>query len=63
MRTRAPRPVWGARCLVAVGALALVWLYVNDGMWHVPIGDGTGVPELQQAYDAMIAFFKRHLGI
>ena len=40
-----------------------VTLYVNDGMWHVPIGDGSGVPELQRAYDAMVRFFKRRLGI
>ena len=40
-----------------------VTLYVSDGMWHVPIANGSGVPELQQAYDEMIKFFKRHLGI
>jgi len=40
-----------------------VTLYVSDGMWHVPIGDGTGVPELQQAYDEMIRFFERHLRV
>ena len=40
-----------------------VTLYVNDGMWHVSIGNGTGVPELQQPYDEMIKFFKQHLGI
>ncbi len=39
-----------------------VTLLVMDGMWHVPIGDGTGVPELQLAYDEMIKFFKRHMG-
>ena len=38
-------------------------LYVNDGMWHVPIGDGSGVPEMQQAYDEMVKFFKHHLGV
>jgi acetyl esterase/lipase len=39
-----------------------VTLLVMDGMWHVPIGNGTGVPELQLAYDEMIKFFGRHLG-
>ena len=37
-----------------------VTLLVLDGMWHVPIANGTGVPELQLAYDEMIKFFKRH---
>jgi acetyl esterase/lipase len=40
-----------------------VTLLVSDGMWHVPIGNGTGVPELQLAYDEMIKFFRRHMGI
>ncbi len=40
-----------------------VTLYVNDGMWHVSMGNGTGVPELQQPYDEMIKFFKKHLEI
>jgi len=40
-----------------------VTLLVLDGMWHVPIANGTGVPELQLAYDEMIKFFKRHMGI
>jgi monoterpene epsilon-lactone hydrolase len=40
-----------------------VTLYVNDGMWHVSIGNGTGVPELQQPYDEMIRFFKQHLAV
>lgn len=41
-----------------------VTLYVNDGMWHVSLGpNGTGVPKLQQTYDEMIRFFKRHLEI
>lgn len=40
-----------------------VTLYVNDGMWHVSIGDGTGVPELQQPYDEMIKFFREQLKI
>lgn len=51
---------------VAANALSQgceVTLYVNDGMWHVPIGDGSGVPELQKAYDEMIKFFKKHLEI
>ena len=39
-----------------------VTLLVSDGMWHVPIGNGTGVPELQLAYDEMIKFFRRHMG-
>ncbi len=38
-------------------------LLVMDGMWHVPIDNGTGVPELQLAYDEMIKFFRKHLGI
>lgn len=40
-----------------------VTFYVKDGMWHVPIAQGSGVPELQQAYDEMIKFFKKHMGI
>ncbi len=40
-----------------------VTLLVSDGMWHVPIGNGTGVPELQLAYDEMIKFFKRQMGL
>lgn len=40
-----------------------VTLLVSDGMWHVPIGNGSGVPELQLAYDEMIKFFKRHMGV
>ncbi len=40
-----------------------VTLHVSDGMWHVPIGNGSGVPELQLAYDEMIKFFRRHMGI
>ncbi len=39
-----------------------VTLLVSDGMWHVPIGNGTGVPELQLAFDEMIKFFRRHMG-
>ena len=38
-------------------------LLVMDGMWHVPIADGSGVPELQLAFDEMIKFFKQHMGI
>lgn len=38
-------------------------LVVSDGMWHVPIADGTGIPELQGAYDQMIGFFRRHLRV
>lgn len=40
-----------------------VTLLVSDGMWHVPIDNGSGVPELQLAYDEMIKFFRRHMGI
>lgn len=40
-----------------------VTLLVSDGMWHVAIANGSGVPELQLAYDEMIKFFKRHMGI
>ena len=40
-----------------------VTLLVSDGMWHVPIGNGSGVPELQLAYDEMIKFFKRQMGL
>ncbi len=40
-----------------------VTLLGMEGLWHVPIGDGTGVPELQLSYDEMIKFFRRHLGI
>jgi hypothetical protein len=40
-----------------------VTLLVSDGMWHVPIGNGTGVPELQLAYDEMIEFFKQNMRI
>ncbi len=40
-----------------------VTLLVLDGMWHVPIANGSGVPELQLAYDEMIKFFRRHMGI
>jgi len=40
-----------------------VTLLILDGMWHVPIANGTGVPELQLAYDEMIEFFKSNMGI
>jgi acetyl esterase/lipase len=40
-----------------------VTLLVSDGMWHVPIANGTGIPELQLAYDKMIKFFKRQMGL
>ena len=40
-----------------------VTLLVMDGMWHVPIGDGTGVPELQLAFDELIKFLRRHLEV
>ncbi len=40
-----------------------VTLLVSDGMWHVPISNGSGVPELQLAYDEMIKFFRLHMGI
>jgi acetyl esterase/lipase len=41
-----------------------VTLVISDGMWHVPIAaDGSGVPELQLAFDEMIKFLRRHLDI
>lgn len=40
-----------------------VTLLVSDGMWHVPIANGTGVPEQQRAYDQLLAFFFRTLRI
>ncbi len=40
-----------------------VTLLVSDGMWHVAIGHGSGVPELQLAYDEMIKFFRQHMGL
>jgi acetyl esterase/lipase len=40
-----------------------VTFLMMDGMWHVPIGDGTGVPELQLAFDELIKFLRRHLGV
>jgi acetyl esterase/lipase len=39
-----------------------VTLLISDGMWHVPIANGSGIPELQLAYDEMIKFFKRQMG-
>jgi len=38
-------------------------LILLDGMWHVPIADGSGVPELQHAFDELVKFFRRHLHI
>ena len=40
-----------------------VTLLVNDGMWHVPIADGTGIPELQRAFDQLVDFFRRQMRI
>ncbi len=40
-----------------------VTLLVSDGMWHVPIADGTGIPELQRAFDQMADFFRQSLKI
>jgi acetyl esterase/lipase len=40
-----------------------VALLVMDGMWHVPIADGSGVPELQLAFDEMVKFLRRNLGV
>jgi acetyl esterase/lipase len=38
-----------------------VALYVSDGMWHVSVADGSGVPEEQLAFDQMIDFLRKHL--
>ena len=38
-----------------------VTLIVNDGMWHAAIGDGSGIPEQQFAFDELIKFFEKHL--
>ena len=38
-----------------------VTLIVSDGMWHVGVADGSGVPEQQFAFDQMIKFFSKHL--
>lgn len=49
---------------VAQGARAAgveTTLAVSDGMWHVPVADGTGIPEVQKAYDQFLAFLRRHL--
>ena len=35
-------------------------LVVSDGMWHVAIADGSGVPEQQAAFDDMIRFLRMH---
>jgi acetyl esterase/lipase len=40
-----------------------VTLILLDGMWHVPIADGSGIPELQFAFDEMISFFRQNLEI
>lgn len=40
-----------------------VTLLVSDGMWHVPIANETGIPELQRAFDQMVDFFRRQLKI
>jgi acetyl esterase/lipase len=40
-----------------------VTLILLDGMWHVPIADGSGIPELQFAFDEMISFFRKNLEI
>jgi acetyl esterase/lipase len=36
-------------------------LVVSDGMWHVAVADGSGVPEEQAAFDDMIKFLRMHL--
>jgi acetyl esterase/lipase len=38
-----------------------VALLVSDGMWHVSVADGSGVPEEQFAFDQMIVFLTKHL--
>ncbi len=38
-----------------------VTLHVSDGMWHVSVADGSGVPEEQFAFDQMIDFLRKHL--
>ena len=38
-----------------------VTLIVNDGMWHMGIADGSGIPEQQFAFDQMIDFLRTHL--
>ena len=63
----------GTRELVASDAIRIatqarrdgceVELILLDGMWHVPIADGSGVPELQHAFDELVKFFRRHLHI
>lgn len=40
-----------------------VTLLVSDGMWHVPIADGTGIPELQRAFDQLVDFIRGRLKI
>jgi acetyl esterase/lipase len=38
-----------------------VALLISDGMWHVSVADGSGVPEEQFAFDQMIVFLTKHL--
>ena len=38
-----------------------VTLVTNDGMWHMAIADGSGVPEEQYAFDQMMRFFNKNL--
>ena len=38
-----------------------VTLILLDGMWHVPIANNSGVPELQFAFDELIKFFRQYL--
>jgi acetyl esterase/lipase len=38
-----------------------VTLVVSDGMWHMAIADGSGVPEQQAVFDDMIRFLRMHL--
>ena len=38
-----------------------VALLVSDGMWHVSVADGSGIPEVQFAFDQVIAFLTKHL--
>lgn len=40
-----------------------VTLILLDGMWHVPVGDGSGVPEMQFAFDELIKFFRQNLEV
>ena len=40
-----------------------VTLILLDGMWHVPIADGSGIPELQFAFEEMMTFFRQNLEV